>query len=191
MSISSSRRPIVRFTASGRQRGFTLLEVLVSVVVLVMGVLGASAMTLTAIRNGQQAGTRSTAVALAGEASEIIRGNYTQYTPMPATVANTSLGTGIASTATCFTSGTGCSLQQMSQNDLFSWSQKVQTALPGGQAVICIDSGTPTPSSDTPAAPSCNGLGPTVVKLWWTEKSGNGVAATSSKPNMTVPIQPI
>ncbi|MDP9291350.1 MAG: type IV pilus modification protein PilV, partial [Verrucomicrobiota bacterium] len=182
--MQSSRKTSFNSTPANFQTGFTLLEVLVSMVILVLGVLGAAAMTVTAIRNSQQSAARSTAVALAYEVGDMIRA-YSK----PASIAifvgvSTTAGTGSA-TAGCYNTA-GCSELQLAKNDLFEWSLRVTDGrLPGGNAAICRDSANAVPS--TAAAPNCDNklTSPLVVKVWWTEKNGDGTITAGNGPNVT------
>jgi type IV pilus assembly protein PilV len=57
------------------QRGVTLIEVLVAVLITATGVLGAAAMQLNAVKFNQISTTRSTAVFLANDISDRMRAN--------------------------------------------------------------------------------------------------------------------
>ena len=58
-----------------RQRGATLIEVLVAVLITATGVLGAAAMQLNAVKFNQVSTSRSTAVFLANDISDRMRAN--------------------------------------------------------------------------------------------------------------------
>ena len=57
------------------EKGFTLIEVLVSLLLLAIGVLGAAAMQLYALKSDQVAGVHSQAVYLANSIAEAMRAN--------------------------------------------------------------------------------------------------------------------
>ena len=171
--------------SSRRESGFTLIEVMVALIVLVLGVLGAAAMTLTAIRDSKQSGLRSTATALAYEVSDLMRANpprYLKVSPFTLTVDTESVFTGGnpgGGVATCWT--TGCSMIDMATNDLSEWYRKLTgpNGLPNGAAVICRDA---TKLADA-FYPACDNAptSPLVVKLRWDEKNNNARdAATRS-----------
>ena len=162
------------------QTGFTLIEVLVAMIVLVLGVLGAAAMTLNAIRDGKQSGLRSQASALAYEIGDLMRANpplslrvapYTIYVDTEAVFTGTPSG----SVATCWTAG--CSPLDSAKNDFYEWSQKLSgpNGLPNGAAVICRD------ATKLDQYPACDGAAtsPLVVKLKWDEKNNNARGAVS------------
>ncbi|MFD2273251.1 type IV pilus modification protein PilV [Undibacterium arcticum] len=64
------RNPVQTQPQNRQQGGFTLIEVLISVFVLALGVIGAAGMQLVAMRTGQQSGAQSLAVQLATEMAD-------------------------------------------------------------------------------------------------------------------------
>ena len=189
-ALSSSFRN--RVAAPRRDRGFTLIEVMVALIVLVLGVLGASAMTLAAIRDSKQSALRSQASALAYELSDLIR-----MTP-DATQLAIFTGAPPSSVSSCWT--TGCSLDDMARNNYFEWRAKLTgvngtlTGLPNGDARICRDAA--NLASDAASFATCDNLAtsPLVVKLTWDEKENNARGAVASnfaaKTYLVVPILP-
>ena len=163
-------------------RGFTLIEVMVALIVLVLGVLGAAAMTLTAIRDSKQSGLRSQASALAYEMGDLMRANPGQESAFT--------GAALSAVASCWT--TGCSPSDMANNDYYEWRAKLTGAngLPNSDVVICRD------ATKLDLYPACDGspTAPLVVKLRWDEKNNNarGAVAPSALTSrfMVVPIQP-
>ena len=145
-----------------QQSGFTLIEVMVSVLVLSIGLVGVAALQGVSLKNTQSAFMRSQATALAYDVADRMRANVISariglydsgsYDP-PATVA------GCKST-------TGCTAQNMAEHDLAEWNAAIATYLPMGQGVVCVDS---TPDDGASAAsPACDGSGTQfVIKIWW------------------------
>ena len=181
-----------RVVAARRDCGFTLIEVMVALIVLVLGVLGASAMTLAAIRDSKQSALRSQASALAYELADLIR-----MTP-EATQLAVYTGAPPSSVSSCWT--TGCSLDDMARNNYFEWRAKLTGAngslvgLPNGDARICRDAA--NLASDAASYATCDNLptSPLVVKLRWDEKENNarGAASTNfaARTYLVVPILP-
>jgi len=99
-------------------RGMTLIEVLVSLVVVSVGLLGIAALQLTTLKGNQEAYARSQASVLAAEILDRIRANQSGFNAGEYTVAMN--GTGTAGT----TAG----------DDLDTWQQLIDTQLPGGAA---------------------------------------------------------
>src|SRR3954468_11288154 len=58
--------------------GFSLIEVLVSVLVLAIGVIGAAGMQLTALRTSQQSAFQTAALELAADMADKMRANDSQ-----------------------------------------------------------------------------------------------------------------
>jgi type IV pilus assembly protein PilV len=63
------------FTATSRVAGFTLLEVLLTLVILSVGLLGLAAMQVVGLKSGNTASYRSIATLVAGEMAERMRAN--------------------------------------------------------------------------------------------------------------------
>lgn len=141
------------------QRGFTLLEVLVAMLILSVGLIGLVGLQLNGMANVRDAYYRSQAVVLAYDIADRMRanrqgmlnGNYDDVTG--------------AEQGSC-RSTTGCDASQLSGDDVFLWRLQVAEALPGGDAVVCVDS---TADDGTSAASAgCDGSGGQYVsKIWW------------------------
>jgi type IV pilus assembly protein PilV len=140
-------------------RGFTLVEVLVALVVLSIGLLGLAGLQSRGLQFNQGAMMRTQATQLIYDLSDRMRAN------MKAFETGAYLGSG-AATASCHEVA-GCSPAQMAADDLATWEQAVGRALPMGTAVICRDD-SPDPNT-SPASPDCdnNATSPISIKLWW------------------------
>lgn len=103
-------------------RGFTLLEVLVSLVILLVGLLGIAGMMTKGQRASYEAYQRQQALALAMDIAEKIRANpggapyYSADAPL-ATPAGE--GTQLAATVDC--EGAQCGPADIAKNDLATW----------------------------------------------------------------------
>lgn len=131
------------------QRGFTMVEALVALVVLAIGLLGIAALYLDSLRAGRTAIYRTQAVNLAADMADRIRANRVAGTAY--TVALGAAGT--APTA-CNTELLGCTPAQVAADDVFRWKQELQGgddgsgntilgALPEGDGSIAVTAGTP------------------------------------------------
>jgi type IV pilus assembly protein PilV len=148
-----------------KERGFTLLEALISILVISFGLLGlAGALTLS-MQNNASSALRTKAIALAYDMGDRMRANTGGYGN-----GGYSNLTGTPSNPGCI--ATGCTPAQVAQYDFWAWRQDLTAQLPGGVGVVCLDS---TPDDGTSAAPACDGAGQTVaVKVWWTDdKTGS------------------
>ncbi len=138
-----------------KQTGFTLIEVMVSLVVLAVGLLGLMAVQILALKNNTNADFRSRATILAYDMAERMRANKAgfdsgNYSPTPANY------TGTGCTA-------ACSPSQMASQDILVWQADIAASLPEGTGTIA-----------TAATNATDGLDITI--LWEeTDKSGESL----------------
>jgi type IV pilus assembly protein PilV len=116
--------------AQQRQSGMTFIEVLVALVILVTGILGAVAMQATAKQGSFDAMQRSLASSLAQDIIERMRNNDTTVaTSVLSTYAGTTYGSGaLTSAVRCDSIAAICSSAQRVTNDLFEWEQSLMGA---------------------------------------------------------------
>ena len=142
-----------------RQKGISLIEVLVSTLILAIGLVGVAGLQAFALKNNQSAQMRSQASALAYDLADRMRGNVAAANAgmyNPATASEQS---------SCRTS-TGCAMGEMAQDEMQRWIDDVEDTLPMGEGWVCIDS-TPNDGSGD-GNPQCDGNGTRfTVKLWW------------------------
>lgn len=181
------------------QSGFSLIEVLVSVVVLSFGLLGMVGLQAAALQGNRDARLQSTAVSLARELAEMMRGNKDVAL---LTAANPYLG-GFSSpltpstTSYCLTVGTtACTTPTAIANaQMTEWLARVDAELPGAQVAVCVDSA-PFNASGNPVWLCTPGgtAATTVIKIGWTRGSTNrsatGAAALqrATTPSIVFPI---
>ncbi|MGB5408927.1 MAG: type IV pilus modification protein PilV [Thiogranum sp.] len=157
--------PLKQNLARNRSRGFTLIEVLVSMIILAVGLLGIAGLQTMGLRNNQSALLRSQATLCAYDMSDRMRTNsqgfYADNYDEPASTAVTNCE-----------STTGCSPSEMATNDMSAWSTVLSNTLPAGAGIVCLDS---TPDDgDSNASPACDGTGSTyAIKIWWQDDRGN------------------
>lgn len=113
-----------------RQRGFTLMEVLVSMVVLSIGLLGLAGMQVNGLKSNNSSYQRTQASLLANEMIDRIRANRAGL----ALGSYNNLLSATPSDPGCITSG--CTVQQIAQYDAFLWSSEVASRLPSGTASV-------------------------------------------------------
>jgi len=140
------------------ESGTTLIEVLISLLVLASGVIAMTGVLSLALKGNQSAYYRTQATMLSTDIAERMRVNL---------VAVDSGGynnvTG-ATTASCFTL-TGCTSTQLAAQDINDWSAQIAALLPGGVGVVCLDSGA---DDGTATAFACSNTGTIyAIKIWW------------------------
>ncbi len=110
--------------ALAAQKGFTLVEVLVALVVMSVGMLGIAALYLEGMRAGRTSLYRTTAVNLAADMADRIRANSRAGLAYQ--------GTGPGSVENCINGPTDCTAVQMADDDWADWLNRVDTQLPDG-----------------------------------------------------------
>jgi type IV pilus assembly protein PilV len=113
--------------------GFTLIEVMVTVLVLSLGLLGLAAMQINALKNSHQAHLRNQAAALAYEIAERIRSNPPAVTQGDYAIAAAEVP---ATTADC--ESYICDAAAMAVYDLNQWKEALAAALPEGDGAIAF-----------------------------------------------------
>lgn len=115
-----------------RPSGFSLVEVLVVMVVLAIGLLGAAALLLESLSGSRQALERTRAVTLAGDLAERIRANRAAgnaYDTQDGTVAP-------ALDPACEQADAGCTREAMAGHDLRRWLDTIEEQLPQGTGTV-------------------------------------------------------
>jgi type IV pilus assembly protein PilV len=135
MRLTPSRTPmshrIPQSTLAARARGFTLLEVLVSLVVLSIGLLGIGKLVLFSSRGNDSAYMRSQATALGYTILDAMRTNRAQAVAGSYQVA---LGAPVNPGTDCDLAA--CSATTLAAYDLFKWKSTMGTALPAGDGTV-------------------------------------------------------
>ncbi len=159
---------------AANERGFTLLEVLVTVVIFSVGLLGIAGLQMTGMKQTHNSLLRSVATTQAVDIADRMRANSQAVLDGDYKSAPTSC------TADC--ASNQCTSAQMAEYDLCQWQTAIAgdtgagitPLLPGAAGTVCIDS-TPAPSSDTVDWSSnweCDDTGDVyAIKLQWTERA--------------------
>ncbi|MGQ3890408.1 type IV pilus modification protein PilV [Legionella sp. CNM-4043-24] len=113
--------------STGTQKGFSLLEVLISTVILAIGLLGIAALQTSAIKYNHSALLRSIAVSQAGDMIDRMQAN-----PLGVNSGAYNNVSGTGSMPSCTT----CSNAQIAQRDIYQWNTSNATLLPSGQGTI-------------------------------------------------------
>jgi type IV pilus assembly protein PilV len=187
-----------------KSAGFSMVEVLVSIIVLSFGLLGMVGLQAAALKGNREARLQSVAAELARELGEMMRGNkVVALTPSNPYLVNTSspLTPGVANYCLNVSTNAGCADgDNLAQAQMTEWLKRVDTELPGAKVVVCQDSapydsnGLPNPWST-----ACSGSGDVyVIKIGWTRSSTNRAATaasatehvsdTGSRPGVVFPV---
>lgn len=159
-----------------QMRGVSMIEVLVTVVILAVGLLGVAGLQITGLSSGQNAYLRTIATQQAYDMADRMRANLAG---VQANNYNAIAGTG--TNPNCIS--TSCTATQIAQYDAWEWNNNNALYLPSGTGAVCKDS---TPNDGTPAATACDGAGNLyAIKVWWDgTRSGSATTlfATSFRP---------
>jgi len=128
-------------------RGFTLVEVLVSLLILSIGLLGMAKLILVSSHSNDSAYMRSQATALAYEMLDNMRANATAA---EAHSYDTAMNATPANPGSCVQTGSACSSTQLALYDVYSWKQHLSSgALPSGSGSVVTSSTTPVSATIT------------------------------------------
>ncbi|MBB3060643.1 type IV pilus modification protein PilV [Microbulbifer rhizosphaerae] len=118
-----------------RQRGATLIEVLISVLVLAVGLLGLAATQMMSMKNGNSAQQRYMATLAAHDMAERMRANLegVETGSYDGTVDGSEAGNSDCSG--------GCSAAELAAMDKREWGQLIKTNLPSASGEISRKSG--------------------------------------------------
>lgn len=153
--------------------GFTLLEVLIAMLVLALGVMGGSAMQLTAMRVRHESLLLSSAVELAAGMADRMRANAGQVGPAYLTLNYDAAAEPAPSAPARLCWEGGCDSAQVAQADIYDLKQQVSASLPSGRVRICRDAGMWQPGGLRWACAGGPGT-PVVIKIGWRGKRPDG-----------------
>lgn len=132
-------------------RGFTLLEVLVSLVIIGVGLLGVAGMQMASINNTNQSRLRGLAAIQANSLAAAMHANQAYWQAISGTV------TSAPTAGSCSTSA--CTAAQMAGYDVQVWASSVQGSLPGASGSFSC------------AAANASGPAMCTVNVSWQEKT--------------------
>jgi type IV pilus assembly protein PilV len=163
------------------QRGFTLVEVLVTLVIFAFGMLGVAGLQMISLGNMDSAQFRSTASLKAAEMAERIRANGgTGYDGVIG--ADNKCRTGHYNSRN--EPSLACTPAEMAADDVWDWNQELAHRLPSGSGMVCIDS---TPEDGEPDDPACDGTGNAMaIKVWWSEKAKTETTPAAKRLSISV-----
>ena len=111
-----------------RQQGFSLLEVLITMLIVSFGLLGIAGIIITSLKNNQSSSARSQASLMVNDIVDRMRANRSsaEASPSPYNLA-----------LTAAPSGTGIAI-----DDLTEWRAALATSLPSGGGSVAVDDAT-------------------------------------------------
>jgi type IV pilus assembly protein PilV len=157
--------PVSSKPLSSNQKGFSLIEVLIALIIMSVGMLGIAGLYVQSLQAGRASMFRHQAVSLAGDVADRIR-------------ANPSAGVayaGVGANNNCVAANFDCDIVAMAANDIWVWDMQAVNSLPNGDVVVNFD--------DTVAPPIYT------ITVSWNEP---GMTALSTPPSyaITIPVNP-
>lgn len=147
-----------------KEQGTSLIEILVSVVVIAIGLLGLAGLQVNALKYQQTASQRSIAIQSAYDLADRMRANFVFTTPEQAATERTqneakytSVGNYSSKSAGTYdpphncsvaTPGGACTTVQVAANDLADWQLNLKRRLAGGAGMIVPIAGTANSTFD-------------------------------------------
>ena len=173
--------------ARGPMDGSSLVEVLVSLLLLALGLLGASILQLSALRARHESALLSAGVQLAAGMAERIRANSVlMHGP---DVGNSYLNVAYAAAdgadagggaPDCF-GAAACSAAELAQFDIAEWKQQLHATLPGARLHVCRDAQAWDSAAQGLHWNCSGGKGaPIVIKLGWRSRQPDGSPAVNA-----------
>ncbi len=114
------------------QQGFSLVEVLITLVIMSIGMLGIAGLYVQSMQAGRTSMFRHHAVTLAGDVADRIRANPN---------AGGAYEAADGADSGCVNGGVNCNAGQMAGHDILLWQDQAEDSLPGGQVGIVFDGG--------------------------------------------------
>jgi len=118
---------------SKNQKGFSLIESLVAIVITALGILGILGVQMRTLSDTQNGVRRAQAIRLIEDLSERIKVNPSPLSAAVMATYRVSTPGPIASPPACTTA---CTPAQLAQHDIATWKQQVINTLPAGDAVV-------------------------------------------------------
>jgi type IV pilus assembly protein PilV len=190
------------YRSPGRRRrsaGFSLIEVLVSIVILSFGLLGMVGLQATALQTNRDARLQSSAILLARELAEMMRGNKDVAllaSGNPYLVGQVSSPLVAPTPTYCLAVGSTCATPAAAAlAEMTDWLARVDAELPGATVSVCRDAA-PYDSNGLPVwtCTSASAADPILVKMGWSRASkAVGAAvdkATAVAPAILLPVTP-
>ena len=153
-------------TPNKNQRGITLIESLVAIVIAALGILGILGVQMRTLTDTQTSVRRAQAIRLVEDLAERMTVNPNALAELDTYVTTfADASSGISATACA----TGCGPEDLAKYDLKRWKKNLEDTLPLGQAAVFV------PPAESALAP---GLGRQIgVMIAWRESERDGFSA--------------
>lgn len=122
--------------------GFTLLEVMISMVIFSVGMLGLAGIQALALKNNNTAYQRTIAMQHSANMADLIRSSNSFDETVDSSFAGITTPVGSDPTKDCIADDTAtlCSTTELAVFDIFHWKQRLASALPSGRGTVVLAS---------------------------------------------------
>ena len=186
-----------------RCRGFSMIEVLVTMFVLSVGILGMVGLQAQGLKNNHSAYIKSQVISTINDMADRMRANSeglnnNRYAAIDTSTLSSNPGYDCVTDYSGTTSGTKCNDQELALSDIYSWGKGLTSLFPNGYGTVtcetscndgtlptctdgtssfpCVD--TSTPSCSDSSTPACQKGSLHVIKVFW-DDDRDGTANTS------------
>ena len=160
-----------------QQSGFTLIEVMIAVLILLVGLLGVAGIQLISFHNNQSAYLRSQATFIASDFPDRIRSNPAGQQANAYDSVTVNSGSAVTTPA-CLASTSGCSGADLADSDIADLAGHFALnppTLPNGSATVQRD--------------NSSGFDEYIVTVFWSEKDWSGNGTQDARANTTRQVQ--
>lgn len=163
-------------TTATAEKGFTLIEVAVALIVLSVGLLGIAGMQASGMKNTLKSHQRAVAMLQAQDIADRIRANLAGMRTKEYTKAIVSP----APSPDCVTSSNTCTAAELAATDLYNWDAANAALLPSGAgSIACTDIDASTTATYEEGT-SC-----TITVRWDGDRTGaTGTGCTSASTDL-------
>ena len=121
-------------------RGFSLVEVLIALIIMSVGMLGIAGLYVQSMQAGRTSMLRHHAVTLAGDIADRIRANPT---------AGAAYAAAAGADNNCVAQNNDCDVAEMAAHDIFLWQAQARDFLPpmgdgSQQVIVAFNAGNPS-----------------------------------------------
>lgn len=167
--------------------GFSLIEVLISILVLTVGVIGAASMQLTALQTSRWSAFQTTALHLALEMADHVRSHSRHqqagdvgnpYLTIDHRTSDDRSATIVSSN--CYGRDANCNAEELASFEIALWLQRISKELPVARVRVCRDA-QPWDAGAQRYTWSCAGSGGVhsnaliFIKIGWPGENATGV----------------
>jgi type IV pilus assembly protein PilV len=144
---------------STAQRGFSLVEVLIALIIMSVGMLGIAGLYVQSMQAGRTSMFRHHAVTLAGDVADRIRANPRGGVAYAGAGADNN----------CVDGGVDCNEAEMAANDILLWQAQAAESIPNGAIAVAYNNAVDPPTYtitvtwDEPQEDPLNPLNYTIV----------------------------